>query len=181
MLRTACPLAAAALLTVVTAGATPAGAAPQPLDLTCTAPSSNVVSYSPALTNTPSPHVLQTNTQYGPCVSPGHPGVTSGSTSGTVPPGGDISCLTLLVPTSVTFPITWNTGQTSTVSANIQSSIEGVTFVVVLSGTVTSGLFAGDTYLQTNVGAASDILLCNAGLGSVQGVYSTVTLEITAA
>ncbi|MGW8064249.1 hypothetical protein ACVV2G_18730 [Streptomyces ziwulingensis] len=48
-----------------------------------------------------------------------------------------------------------------------------------MTGTVTSGLFAGDTVIVTFTGPATDILLCTAGLGTVSSVYSAIALEIT--
>ncbi|MEU6114480.1 hypothetical protein ABZ840_08100 [Streptomyces sp. NPDC047117] len=158
---------------LTTAG--PASAAP--LDLTCTPPSSNLIRYSPPLSNRPQPTTIDTTTQYGPCTSLTQPGVTSGIRSSHLT--GTLSCLELLAPTRITFTITWNTGQTSTVQANVQSSLAGATLTVVTTGTVTSGLFAGDSVVQTNVGAATDTAVCTLGLGTVSSIYSTVTLEIT--
>ncbi|WP_030253342.1 hypothetical protein [Streptomyces violens] len=149
----------------------------RPLDLTCTPPSSDVITYDPPLTRDPKPTRVSARTEYGPCVSLSHPRVTSGTRTDRV--SGSLSCLELLLPTSTTFRITWNTGQTSTVEASVQSSLEGATLTVVMTGTVTNGLFAGGTFLQTNVGAATDILQCELGEGTVRDIYSTVTLEIT--
>jgi hypothetical protein len=59
--------------------------------------------------------------------------------------------------------------------------VAGAVLVVTITGTVTSGLFAGDTVVQTVTGPATDILLCTAGLGTVSTVYSLVALEITSA
>ena len=51
--------------------------------------------------------------------------------------------------------------------------------VYTLTGTVTSGLFTGDTVLQTSTAPATNILLCTLGLGTVSSIYSLVTLAIT--
>ncbi|MGW0607853.1 hypothetical protein [Streptomyces sp. NPDC002644] len=50
---------------------------------------------------------------------------------------------------------------------------------VTFTGTVTSGLFTGDTVLHTITGPATDVPLCTLGLGTVSSIYSIVTLEIT--
>ncbi|RAY15734.1 hypothetical protein DPM19_08110 [Actinomadura craniellae] len=165
----------AALATVVLPAPVPASAGV--LDVTCIPPSSDLVTYSPPLTTTAQNVSINAATQYGPCVSLGEPGVTSGSRSfqGT----GSRSCLGLVQAGTETFTITWNTGQTSTVTVNKISNIVGATLVVTFTGTVTSGLFAGGTVLQTVTGLATDILQCTAGLGTVSSIYSLVTLEIT--
>lgn len=148
------------------------------LDVTCTPPSSQTVTYTPPLTNTPTLASSQQVGQYGPCVSLSVPDLTSGTRSNTAPPRLR-SCLDLLDPAPFTWTIIWNTGQTSTVSGTANSNIAGAVLVVTLTGTVTSGLFAGDTFVQINTGAATDITTCTLGLGSVRSVFTTSTLEIT--
>jgi hypothetical protein len=164
-------LVTAALLTP----ASPASAGV--LDATCTPPSSNTVTYNPPLTLTPSNVQITGSTSYGPCVSLSVPGLTSGSTAAQAT--GTRSCLSLLGASPRTFTITWNTGQTSTLSGNQSSTIVGAALVVAFTGTVTSGLFTGDTVLHTITGPATDVTLCTLGLGTVSSIYSTVTLEIT--
>ncbi|MEU4449308.1 hypothetical protein AB0K14_38260 [Actinosynnema sp. NPDC050801] len=121
---------------------------------------------------------ISVTAQYGPCVSPSNPAITSGSRTYTGQEPGR-SCLDLLDSGSFTFTVTWNTGQTSTVSANDTSTIVGAALVVTATGTVTSGLFAGSSVVQVTTGPATDVLLCTAGLGTVAGIYSLTTLEIT--
>ncbi|GGP95196.1 hypothetical protein GCM10010278_86270 [Streptomyces melanogenes] len=58
-------------------------------------------------------------------------------------------------------------------------NVVGTVLTVTLTGTVTSGLFAGQTVAEQHVGPATDILTCTLGLGTVRSVYSTVLLEIT--
>ncbi|MBQ1099568.1 hypothetical protein KBY55_26780 [Streptomyces sp. b94] len=148
------------------------------LDLTCTVPSSEATTYNPPLTLTPQDVTFSSTVQYGPCVSLSHPEITSGSRSLQVliP---DRSCLTLLEAGVVTFTITWNTGQTSTISGSRTATVVGAALVVTVTGNVTSGVFAGDSVVQTSIGPATDILACTLGLGTVDSVYSTITLEIT--
>ncbi len=150
------------------------------LDVTCTPPSSHNTSYDPPLTLAPQNVAFTITTQYGPCVSLSNPAITSGfrSTTG-VAPGR--SCLDLLDSGFLTSTITWNTGQTSTIAVNSSTTVVGAALVVTMTGTVTSGLFAGSTVVQVFTGPAADVLLCTAGLGTVAGIYSLVTLEITSA
>jgi hypothetical protein len=169
-------LTAAALIMFLAAMATPAAAGV--LDVTCVPPSSQTTVFTPPLTNRPRPVTVTASTQYGPCISPSVPGLTSGSRSATVSYPSR-SCLDLLKSSSLTFTITWNTGQKSTISANTTASVVGVALVVTIAGNVTSGLFAGDSVIQTVTGPATDVTLCTLGLGTVSSIYSLVTLEIT--
>ncbi|MFG2593678.1 hypothetical protein [Streptomyces sp. NPDC048438] len=148
------------------------------LDVTCTPPSSAVSSYSPPLSITPQTSSASISYQLGPCVSLSHPSVTSGTALLSSPPR-ERTCLDLLGAGSGTFVITWNTGQTSTVSANFNTTVVGAALVVVITGTVSSGLFQGDAVLVQQTGPATDVLLCTLGLGTVSSIYSAATLEIT--
>ncbi|MFC4117338.1 hypothetical protein [Nonomuraea zeae] len=162
---------------------TPATAAPVSAtsasagDVTCTPPSSNTATFNPPLTSTPQSTTVSSSTQYGPCVSLAQPAVTSGTRTALLTQPR--SCLDLLTASSITYTITWNTGQTSTVSGNTTTSTAGAVIVFTITGTVTSGLFAGSSALQVNVAPSANILLCTAGLGTVPSIYSTVTLTIT--
>jgi hypothetical protein len=168
-------LTAAAIVFSVLTTATPATAST--LDVTCVPPSSDSVTYTPPLTLSPQTVTMSVSTQYGPCTSPSVPGLTAGSRHITI--NNTRSCLDLLTSNPVTFTITWNTGQQSTISGNTTVSIAGAVLVVTITGNVTAGLFAGDSVVQTVTGPATDILLCTAGLGTVSSIYSLVTLEIT--
>lgn len=143
----------------------------------CVPPSSNVTTFEPPLTNTPQPVRIVGSTQFGPCVSASDPEVTSG-TSYVEIDSVTRSCGSLLAPTIADYTIVWNTGETSTISGNRTSTIEGVVVVVTLTGTVTSGPFAGSSVVQTISGPSLDLLNCTLGLGSVSAVYSLVTLTI---
>jgi hypothetical protein len=52
----------------------------------------------------------------------------------------------------------------------------GGVFAVNMTGSVTSGLFAGDTVVAEHVGAATEILLCTLGLGAVSTIPTLTTL-----
>ncbi|EWC60846.1 hypothetical protein UO65_3776 [Actinokineospora spheciospongiae] len=170
------PAAACTSALLVLGSSTPASAGV--LDVTCAPPSSEVVNFSPPLTMTPQTVTVSTTTQYGPCVSLSNPALTSGArTNSSSAPGQ--TCLELLTNGPTTFTVTWNTGQTSTISANRTSTVVGAALVTTHTGTVTAGLFAGSTAVQVLTGAAADVLPCTLGLGTVASIYSAVTLEIT--
>jgi hypothetical protein len=146
-------------------------------DMTCTPPSSTNVSFSPALTDAPQSVTVTPNTDYGPCVSLGHPSVTSGSADGVAT--HTLSCADLLSSGPVGDTITWNTGQTTSYSGTRVSTIEGALVVNTVTGTITSGLFAGDSFVLIETGPATSILECELGLGTVSSLNETVALEIT--
>lgn len=150
------------------------------LDLTCSPPSSETVTYNPAVTMTPQATTATVSTVFGPCVSASNPAVTSGSRSLSAPLTR--SCLQLLDsggPYAVT--ITWNTGQTSSLTLNRVTNVAGAVITVTQTGNVTGGLFAGDTVVMTATAPSADVLACTLGQGTVASTYSTVVLEITSA
>ncbi|MEU4446480.1 hypothetical protein AB0K14_34525 [Actinosynnema sp. NPDC050801] len=155
----------------------PGNAGADGLDLTCKPPSSAGLTFDPPATNTPQTETLTVSRRYGPCVSPTHPDITSGvsDATGTFP---GATCLSLFGANSITIQITWNTGQTSTLSGNNVSSMAGATLTVVTTGTVTAGVFAGGTFVHTVVYPSPDILLCNLGLGTLSSLYGQIVLEI---
>ncbi|WP_432903948.1 hypothetical protein ACQP1S_06115 [Micromonospora matsumotoense] len=89
------------------------------------------------------------------------------------------SCLTLAGSGTSTSTITWNTGQTSTLALNFNTTIVGAVYTLILTGTVTGGLFAGDSVLSNQTGPATDVLLCTAGLGTVASIYTAGTITFT--
>jgi len=175
-------LLAAGLLaaTGTLAAARPAPAAAAALDVTCTPPSSQVDTYSPPLTTKPQDVSNAISRTYGPCVSAADPALTSGSSTFTVTDKA-FSCLDLLAAHPATFTITWNTGATSTVVGNAVPSVAGAVHTVLVTGTVTSGEFAGDTVVENSTGAATSIARCTLRLGTVSSTYLTVTLLISSA
>lgn len=146
-------------------------------DLTCTPPSGNLNEYDPPLTLTPQPVALTLTAQYGPCVSPSQPTITSGARAVTV--NITAGCLDLLGAASGSYTITWNTGQTSTVAVNTNRVIAGAAYTLASTGVVTSGVFAGDAVVANLTGPSTDITLCTLGLGSVDKIYTIGTLELT--
>ncbi|MEU1123838.1 hypothetical protein ABZ371_09725 [Streptomyces sp. NPDC005899] len=166
-------------LAAMLAFANPAGARESGLlDLTCTPPSSASVTYTPPLTNAPQTASSNLHWELGPCVSLSRPDITAGTHTVQNPPR-QRSCLELLASGAVTRTITWNTGETSTLSMNRTTTVVGAALIVTHTGTVTSGVFAGDTVVVTEAGPAAAILTCTLGLGSVSSVYNVLTMEIT--
>ncbi|MCS7478756.1 hypothetical protein ACFFQW_12955 [Umezawaea endophytica] len=177
-LRTAAAVLTTAVSALALTALGPTGTASAVVqDVTCTPPSSNTATYNPPLTMTPRDGTLTGTAQYGPCVSVSNPAITSGSSGGTTTVSGR-TCLDLLQSGTSAFTITWNTGQTSTISANRTSTIAGGLLVVTNTGTVTSGVFAGSTVVRVITSPATDITLCTLGLGTVSSVYSLITLKI---
>jgi len=174
--------ALASLVTVTTialglvATTTPAMAGA--LDVTCLPPSSQTATFSPPLTLTPGPATVTASTQYGPCTSATVPGLTSGARNATIP-YPSVSCLDLLNSAPLSFTITWNTGQQSTISGSTTVTTVGAGLVVTITGSVTAGLFAGDSVVQTITGPSIAVTLCTLGLGSVSSIFALVTLAIT--
>ncbi|MFH8755945.1 hypothetical protein [Streptomyces atroolivaceus] len=167
------------LLVSLTLAAGPASARENGLlDATCIPPSSSNVAYSPPLTNSPQLTTATINWQLGPCISASVPALTSGTMVDYVPPRSR-TCVDLLAPGTETKTVTWNTGATSTLSMNRTVTVVGATLVVTHTGTVTAGLFAGDSVVGTETGVATDITLCTLGLGTVGSTYNLMTLEIT--
>jgi hypothetical protein len=169
-------ITAAAIVFSVVTTATPASASA--LDVTCVPPSSQTVTFNPPLTLIPGPVAVSASTQYGPCTSTSVPGITSGSRNATFS-YPSISCLDLLKSQSIIFTITWNTGQQSTITGNTTVTTVGAALVVTITGTVTAGLFAGDSVVQTITGPSTAVTLCTLGLGTVPSIYALVTLAIT--
>ena len=98
-------------------------------------------SYTPALTNTTQQTVVEGTETLSSCPITTAPGVRSGTISFRA--DRLYSCLALLTGGPVTRFITWNTGQTSTFSANATVNIVDGQLVVLLNGTITAGLFVG--------------------------------------
>jgi hypothetical protein len=148
------------------------------LDVTCTVPSSESIVFQPPLTTTTQPTDITISSQYGVCVSASVPSLTSG-TSFLQLTGIPQDCLDLGISDPAQRTITWNTGQTSTLSGNLFHNIVGATQVTTITGTVTSGLFAGDTFVHVVTAPAASITLCTLGLGTVPSLHGVITLEIT--
>ncbi|MFD9950597.1 hypothetical protein ACFWYW_57330 [Nonomuraea sp. NPDC059023] len=167
-----------ALTVLSTAAALLVAAAPAqavPGDLVCLPPTSSTVTYTPPLSTSPQTVTIKTTNLFGPCTSVSVPAITSGTFTGSfvVP---NRSCLTLAGSGASTSTITWNTGQTSTLSLNYTTTIAGAVYTSVITGVVSGGLFAGDSVISNQSGPATDILTCTLGLGTVSSIYTVGTI-----
>lgn len=174
-------LARAAVTAILAIGGTLIAAAPAEaavIDVSCTSPNStNVITFSPPLTLVNQPTVVSRSTSYQPCRAPRWPNLTYGKEAKTITMLDD--CTMVLGTLNVNFTITWNTGQTTTVSAVRTASLSGSNLVVTFNGTVTAGLFLGSNVNQVFVGSGVDLINCLAGRGSVKSIVSRVNLTIS--
>ncbi|MGB3442614.1 MAG: hypothetical protein WBA97_28050 [Actinophytocola sp.] len=166
----------AAVAASVLVGTVPAHA--DILDVTCVPPSSAVVEFDPPLDNTASATDVSLSVQYGPCVSLSEGDLTSGSRTNEVS-GAPLSCTNVLSPNTVTFTIAWNTGDTSTVTASRTITTTPALALVTLTGTVTSGLFAGDAFVEALVSSRLELVSCQLGLTTVDSLFGTVSTSIS--
>lgn len=162
--------AAAALVAVVGSvliAATPAQAAVG--DAVCTGTSAQT--YSPGLTNTAQTLNAATSTHYTTCTSLADLSLTSGATIRSLP-GITLSCTAFF--TATTAPtITWNTGQTSTLSLTGQGlvTVPLVSQSLTFLGTVTAGKFAGDNVALLVVYTGNPFNACSStGVTAVAGL-----------
>lgn len=171
----------AAVAAIVAAGAVLMGAAPAnavSVDVACLPPSSDIIVFDPPLTSSPQTVDGTSFIQLGPCTSLTVPGLASGSSiqTFTVPAA---TCEILLGAQPTEFTITWNTGQSSTITGNTVAVIEAGLLTVTLTGSVSSGLFAGRNVAGNQSGAATDLLLCRLGLGDVPSVFTVGIFTIS--
>lgn len=139
----------------------------------CTGTSS--VTYSPGLTDTPTPTTAALDDALGPCAS-ALPLWTGSATVSRTIPLGEASCLDLLGSASSTKVLNWSDATSSAFTFNaIANSIRGQ-IVVNEIGTISAGRYRSSTALGTIVRPA-DLTACStpAGLTRVTGIY---TLDI---
>lgn len=142
---------------------------------TCVATST--VSFSPGLTFTPTTQTIGFDVQYSGCVTLGRPDIVSGTRQGSYV--GTRSCLSVLPPSaSGTFVVTWNTGETSTVTGTSSGQDVAGQSVLTLSGTVTAGLFVGSSFTEVITQASLDLTGCliPPGITSQSGVGAVTLL-----
>jgi hypothetical protein len=144
-------------------------------DIACTG--TQVSTFSPALTSTVQNVTTTQNTALSNCLGLSQQGITAGlvTTSGS----SAMACKTLLQSQAVTFNVTWNTGQTSTISGSTIYALAGPALVGTFNGTIQSGAFAGDTVVVTNTAPSLPYLMCVLGLGNVPSINSNVVFAAT--
>jgi hypothetical protein len=141
-------------------------------DLTCTENES--VSYSPGLVNTRRPVDVSVYNVLS-CTSLTDPAVAGGHVQATVR-GLNRSCTDLAASGSGSYTITWNTGETSTISYNRSANYVLGTLVIVENGTVTAGKFTGDSATHVVELLTLNLLACLAepGLTTASGIGTYV-------
>lgn len=155
-------------LTTLAVGVVGGAAAPGASALTqVTCNGLNGVTYAPALTNTLQTTTITSTSNWATCVSATHPSIVAGSTGNQI--SGPSSCTAVLGPFSSANTITWNTGQTSTFTFNGYVTEVNGQFVIVLTGSITSGLFTGALATEQTT-LLGDLSACSgAGLSSNSG------------
>ncbi|MFI1584469.1 hypothetical protein ACWGR4_33125 [Embleya sp. NPDC055664] len=164
-------LAAAPIMAAPTAQATVG-------DVLCTVPSNDSSTYSPPLSLTPAGTTVTITRDLNTCTSLSVPTINSAPVtvhSVTIP---SYSCLTLLNTAPTTISFTWNTGATTVVSGTRTVNLAAAALTTTVTGTVTSGLFTGDTVVYQLVAPSTDVLACTLGLGTVSRIDSIATLTI---
>jgi hypothetical protein len=162
-----------AVALVLTAVAVPAAHADTAQLLSCVGSGSNT--YQPGVTATPGLVTVSSRADYGPCVSTGSPQITSGHFA--VTGAGIVSCFAGSFAITVT--ITWNTGETSTITAvGIVAQRPANEVVVVYQGTVTAGRFLGGAVVMTAALLNTTPELCFTPQG-VTGTSGPATILIT--
>jgi hypothetical protein len=146
----------------------PSAAPAAPGDLTCTENES--VSYSPGLLNTRRPVDVSVNNILS-CTSLTEPAVTGGHVQATIR-GLNRSCTDLGASGSGSYTITWNTGETSSISYNRSANYVLGTLVIVENGTVTAGKFTGDSTTHVVELLTLNLLACltEPGLTTTSGI-----------
>ncbi|MEV0175776.1 hypothetical protein AB0I00_32265 [Streptomyces sp. NPDC050803] len=149
--------------------------AADPVDISCPV-GSQVGTYAPGLTYEPRQVSFTASGNVSGCVDLSGNGIAGASF--TASGSGTASCLAGGVSNRTTYH--WSNGQTSTVAGTAAINVKpnGVT-VLVLTGTVESGLFTGATVVQTKVLLNTDLTACLTpeGLTSVGGpITLTVAL-----
>lgn len=132
------------VMVVVMAVVAPAVSAADTQLLSCTGTGSNT--YQPGVSIEPKSVAVSSSAHYEPCVSTGTPAITSGGYQANAT--SIVSCLAGSFAITVT--ITWNTGETTTVTAiGIIAQRPANEVVVVYQGTVTAGRFTGASVVMT--------------------------------
>ncbi|WP_257132584.1 MULTISPECIES: hypothetical protein [unclassified Streptomyces] len=112
------------------------------------------------------------------CTSLSVPAITSAPVTVHTVTIPSYSCLTLLNSAPTTISFTWNNGATTVVTGTRIVNLAAAVLTTTVTGTVTSGLFAGDTVVYQLIAPATDVLACTLGLGTVSRIDSIATLAI---
>jgi hypothetical protein len=144
--------------------------------LSCTGTGANT--YQPGVTLQPQTVAVSSSAHYEPCVSSTAPTITSGGYQANAT--SIVSCLAGSFAITVT--ISWNTGETTTVTAiGIIAQRPANEVVVVYQGTVTAGRFAGAAVVMTAalVNTTPDQCLTPQGVTGTSGPAAIVITQLT--
>jgi len=123
------------------------------LDAVCTG--TQDATYSPGLTLVPTTQDIVTHHVYGACVSSRvHAGERTGTNHQVQ------SCLTLVESSTGTSTVIWDTGDTSVFTFNRTVTHVGGNTVTTYTGTIATGLFAGDGATEVVTGPELNLLAC---------------------
>ncbi|MFI8178679.1 hypothetical protein ACIF6H_36110 [Streptomyces microflavus] len=147
-------------------------------DILCTTPSNDSSSYSPPLSLTPASTTVTITRDLNTCTSLSVPAINSAPVAVSQVTIPSYSCLTLLNTAPTTISFTWNTGATTVVTGTRTVNLAAAVLTTTVTGTVTSGLFTGDTVVYQLVAPSTDVLACTLGLGTVSRIDSIATLTI---
>jgi hypothetical protein len=132
------------VLVAAMAVVSPATSAAETELLSCTGTGANT--YQPGVTFQPNTVAVSSSAHYEPCISTGSPTIASGGYQANAT--SVVSCLAGSFAITVT--ITWNTDETTTVTAiGIIAQRPANEVVVIYQGTVTAGRFTGATVVMT--------------------------------
>ncbi|WP_043628971.1 hypothetical protein [Nonomuraea candida] len=115
-------------------------------DVICSIDGTNTLAFSPKLRLAEQAVTMTGTGTYPTCVS-SDPDITSGTS--TIFGQGSLGCLSGSMPATET--VTWNTGESSTISYTVTLNLFAGQAAFVVVGTVTAGKFAGDTVTSEGV------------------------------
>lgn len=115
-------------------------------DVICSIGGTNTLAFSPKLRLAEQAVTMTGTGTYPTCVS-SDPDISSGAS--TISGHGSLGCLSGSMPATET--VTWNTGETSTISYTLTLNLVAGQSAFAVVGTVTAGRFAGDTVTSEGV------------------------------
>ncbi|WP_156325588.1 hypothetical protein [Nonomuraea sp. SBT364] len=121
-------------------------------DVLCSIDGTNTLAFSPKLRLTQQAVTMTGTGNYPTCVS-SDPDISSGTS--TISGQGSLGCLSGSMPATET--VTWNTGESSTISYTVTLNLVAGQTAFAVIGTVTAGKFAGDTVTSEGVTIANPI------------------------
>jgi hypothetical protein len=173
--------ATAVALLVLTLGSvveSPAHATGGGIDVVCSPLSLDKLFFTPSVTLEPQSVTIDKKTSYRRCYAPNAPDVVSGELVRLFTRSD--SCPQALLSGPLSQTITWNTGETSTISFVRTPTLEHGIYKVTFVGTVTAGLFTGSAAKQVYFADGRALKECLDGKGtSVSSLISLVSLIIS--